>query len=184
MSRTASALVVATFLLPLLAAFAATPASAADTANVSYPPNLNGVWEDEKFTQFRIQQDTGSTTLSSTLVNDTCKGGPRSSLIEATFNGRGLNGSMTRCTGPDDLLVKNCNLTTTWQTPFSANFTGGRIEGNYTAEWWVWNTTSNGTWVNCTLDHYFDESFSWDRLDCAVKSFGELAEKYITDPAK
>ncbi len=184
MARAVAALLAAALLLPLLAAAISAPASAAGAANVSYPPNLNGVWEDEKFTQFRIQQDAGSTSISSTLVNDTCKGGPRSSLVEAAFNGRGLNGSLTRCVGPDDLLVKNCNLSQIWQTPFSANYTDGRIEGNVTVEWWVWNTTANGTWVNCTLDHYYEESFSWDRLDCAVKSFGELAEKYLRDPSK
>jgi hypothetical protein len=183
MGRTLSLLLAASFFLPTLAA--TLPASAAAAYSpASDSPNLNGVWEDEKFTQFRIHQDDGANTISSTLVNDTCKGGPRSSIVEATFNGRGLNGSLTRCVGPDDLLVKNCNLSEIWQTPFTANFTDGQIVGNVTVEWWVWNTTANGTWVNCTLDHLYDEGFSWDRLDCAPKTFGELAERYISDPAK
>jgi hypothetical protein len=183
MGRFASLLLAASFLLPALVATLPAPAAAAYSPS-SDLPNLNGVWEDDTFTQFRISQDDGSNTLSSTLVNDTCKGGPRDSIVEATFNGKGLNGSMTRCVGPDDLLVKNCNLSEIWQTPFTANYTDGEIVGNHTVEWWVWNTTANGTWVNCTLDHYYDVAFSWDRLDCAVKSFGELAEHYIRDASK
>jgi hypothetical protein len=173
--------VTVAFLTAMLAGALAPGASAVAPGPV---PNASGLWKDGTDVMFRISQPAGDTSITSTIVNDTCTAGPRDYMITATTDGVSLNGTMQRCAPADDALSVNCNLSHLWQTPITANFTAGEMTGEYRGEHWVWDTGPNGTWVNCTLDYYYQETFTFTRLDCGVRSFEDLAAQYVSDPSK
>jgi hypothetical protein len=148
------------------------------------PPVLDGVWKTDDTFVFTLNESTGGGSISSKVLHDECTGGPRSEFISGTLVNNTLNGTLTQCSPSDSPLVVNCSLPAVWTTPFNATVDNTFIDGESRGEWWTWNVSSNGTWENCTLDHYFNETFSADRLDCGLRSFAQLADQYITDPTQ
>lgn len=146
--------------------------------------NLTGVWREGLDLIFRILQVPGDGSLTTEVLNDTCTSGPREYTITATITGVALEGTMQRCDDADSVLVTKCNTSALWETPFWANVTDGRIVGERRGEYWTWDTDAGGNYTNCTIDHYTMNSFEYERMDCAVKTFEELAEHHIADPSK
>ena len=166
--------------LPLSALSVAPQAGAATMPT----PSLAGVWKTEKGDYFDLLQDAGSATFDSQMLKDACDAGPRGFVMKGTSNGTYMEGTLLRCTPLDDKLSTDCGLERLWETPFSANFTTMEIEGAFEGQWYIWDTDSGGNYTNCTLDYYYQVSFTMTRVDCQLMNFDELGARYVTDPAK
>lgn len=171
----------ALLLLPLAAVLLPAPAAAEVAPEAS---NLTGVWRDGFDYTFRILQVPGSSTLTTEVLEDLCTGGPRDYVITATIDGVSLNGTMQRCDDADHDLVVNCHLPSLWETPFSANVSGNTIVGIRRGEYYKWDFDENGTRTNCHIDHYTNNSFEFERLDCPVQTFEQLANHHISAEAE
>ncbi|HXW36622.1 MAG TPA: hypothetical protein VEJ36_01785 [Nitrososphaerales archaeon] len=88
-------------------------------------------------------------------------------MAENVVNSTGgiTNGSMQRCTPANTPLVENCSLNQIWGTTFNATVSENSITGEYEGQYWVWNTTSNGSIIpsTCREDYTFSEDFSLTR---------------------
>jgi hypothetical protein len=168
--------------LPLLSTNSVESLPEAASAS-SVPPEPSGVWQTDDGLVFNLSVASGGSTTS-TVLNDSCTGGPRSTFITGTLNNTTLTGTMYQCSPANDSLDLNCSLPAIWSTPFNATVGNYEINGTYQGEYWVWNVTASGQWTDCHIDHYTNDTFSANRMDCGLRSFAELAEQYITDPSQ
>ncbi len=143
--------------------------------------NLAGVWTTDSGDTFEVDQAAGATSIDSKLLNDTCTWGQRSYVLKGTLGGDAFNGTSEQCSSKNNSLVLNCSLAAIWETPFFSNVSDDQIVGQYYGEYWTWDVAANGTWENCTLDHHYWGDFTFERLDCAVLTFDQLAVRYASD---
>lgn len=163
------------------------PARVGSAAQGAHPsnssPSLAGIWQADDGLVFNLTQSSPSSVASSVL-NDTCTGGNRTQFITGTIqNNTTISGTMYRCSPSNSLLDKNCGLDAIWSTPFNGTVAQNRINGTSQGQFWNWTVQANGTWTNCHIEYYTNDTFSITRMDCGLMSFAQLAEQYIAKPA-
>ena len=179
-NRRWQALLVAFAFLPLGVLWPAAPAGAATLPTQS----LAGVWKTDEGDFLDLIEDSGAGTFDTQVLKDACDAGPRGWILRGTVNGTSIEGTMLRCDPLDSKLVVDCGLEHLWETPFTANFTDLEIVGDRRGEYYNFDTDSNGNYTNCTFDHYTENSFTYSRMDCPLKNFEELGERYVADESK
>ena len=152
------------------------------SAQASNSSSVSGIWQTTDGLVFKFNQTGGSSSFSTTVINDSCTGGPRTVFLTGSIeNGTDVSGTMYRCSPANSTLDLNCSLSAIWSTPFNATIANGGylIYGTYQGQFWTWNVTSSGSWIDCHIQSYFNATFDINRIDCGLQTFQQLGNTYI-----
>jgi hypothetical protein len=161
-------------------------ASNSTTTGVStqtLPPSLAGVngttWEDDSggtcadctYTVF-LQAGTGAPNTYFLAIwyqtDPSCPPAVGTELVNLDIGGNGttLNDNpgftnMELCTRASNPIVQDCGQDQIWYVNnFTLTVTQTSISGQYQSQYWTWDTASDGSITNCSIENYYYQSFT------------------------
>ncbi len=145
-------------------------------ATAEPPPNLTGIWA---FGSNIVKVTDSGGSISTTILKQVeyCSG--RSQYITGSLSDNKLTGTLSGCSDPEHVLVKDCGLDQMWDTPFEVTVTRDGMIGTSDGEHWIYNYTDEGKVDKgtCRMEYKTKESMSATRLDCRPLTLEELARE-------